>query len=59
MYNETMCVIIVNHYFLNVLLFPELFERQELVLENEGASDLLMGRALRDQLARRLASLPS
>ncbi|XP_063635157.1 uncharacterized protein LOC134805888 [Cydia splendana] len=32
------------------------FHREEVVLENGGASDLLMGRALRDQLARRLAS---
>ncbi|RVE44239.1 hypothetical protein evm_011138 [Chilo suppressalis] len=34
----------------------ETFDQQDTVIENEGVSDLLMGRALRDQLARRLNS---
>ncbi|RVE45216.1 hypothetical protein evm_010106 [Chilo suppressalis] len=34
----------------------ETFDQQDTVIENEGVSDLLMGRALRGQLARRLNS---
>lgn len=34
-----------------LLFVANTFDRQE-VVENEGVSDLLLGRALRDQLAR-------
>lgn len=38
------------------IFLPETFEQQEVVLENVGVNDLLMGRALRDQIAMRLTS---